>query len=68
MSWAGGWHERAFQGYADHMSSAEFQEALAGLQDAARQRPIAVMCAEAVWWRCHRRLISDALFVRGAAG
>jgi uncharacterized protein (DUF488 family) len=61
----GGWHESAFQGYADHMVSAEFQRALAELETAARDRPTAIMCAEAVWWRCHRRLIADALTVRG---
>ncbi len=61
----GGWHERAFQGYADHMRSDEFQDALAELETAARATPTAIMCAEAVWWRCHRRLISDALVARG---
>lgn len=61
----GGWHETAFQGYADHMAAPEFQRALAGLEAAARETPTAIMCAEAVWWRCHRRLIADALVVRG---
>jgi uncharacterized protein (DUF488 family) len=61
----GGWHERAFQGYADHMRSAEFLEALADLEAVAREFPTAIMCAEALWWRCHRRLIADALVVRG---
>jgi uncharacterized protein (DUF488 family) len=61
----GGWHETAFQGYADHMATAEFQRALADLEAAARETPTAIMCAEAVWWRCHRRLIADALVVRG---
>ena len=61
----GGWRERAFQGYADHMASDEFQQALAQLEAAGRQAPTAIMCAEAVWWRCHRRLISDALVARG---
>jgi uncharacterized protein (DUF488 family) len=61
----GGWRERAFQGYADHMASTEFQEALAQLEAMAREVPTAIMCAEAVWWRCHRRLISDALVARG---
>jgi uncharacterized protein (DUF488 family) len=60
-----GWNERAFQGYADHMSSEEFGTALAELEAAARRLPTAVMCAEAVWWRCHRRLIADALVARG---
>jgi uncharacterized protein (DUF488 family) len=61
----GGWRERAFQGYADHMASREFRDALAQLEAAARELPTAIMCAEAVWWRCHRRLISDALVARG---
>lgn len=50
----------AFRGYADHMESADFAEALdAVVADAARRRT-AVMCAESVWWRCHRRLLADA--------
>jgi uncharacterized protein (DUF488 family) len=61
----GGWRERAFQGYADHMASPEFQEALARLEEAASEVRTSIMCAEAVWWRCHRRLISDALVARG---
>jgi uncharacterized protein (DUF488 family) len=61
----GGWHESAFQGYADHMRSDEFRRALSELETAARETPTAIMCAEAVWWRCHRRLIADALVVRG---
>jgi uncharacterized protein (DUF488 family) len=61
----GGWRERAFQGYADHMSSPEFQSALAHLEACAHEAATSIMCAEAVWWRCHRRLISDALAARG---
>jgi uncharacterized protein (DUF488 family) len=61
----GGWRETAFQGYADYMQYAEFQRALDDLEVAARERTTAIMCAEAVWWRCHRRLIADALVVRG---
>lgn len=60
-----GWEHPAFRGYADHMASAEFAEALARLERAAAERPTTVMCAEAQWWRCHRRLIADALVVRG---
>ena len=60
-----GWEVEAFRGYADHMASEEFAEALARLEEAARERPTTVMCAEAQWWRCHRRLIADALLVRG---
>lgn len=61
----GGWTETAFQGYADHMNTDEFRLALADLELLAREFPASVMCAEAVWWRCHRRLISDALVVHG---
>jgi uncharacterized protein (DUF488 family) len=60
-----GWREIGFRGYADHMRSAEFEDALAELEAAARESPSAIMCAEAVWWRCHRRLIADALLTRG---
>ena len=60
----GGWRDVAFQDYTDHMRSAEFQDALAALEAAARESPTAIMCAEAVWWRCHRRLIADALLAR----
>jgi uncharacterized protein (DUF488 family) len=55
----------AFRGYADHMASPEFAGALQQLESAARVRPTCIMCAEAQWWRCHRRLIADALVVRG---
>jgi uncharacterized protein (DUF488 family) len=60
-----GWREAAFSAYADHMASTEFRQALGELEAAARERPTAIMCAEAVWWRCHRRLIADALVARG---
>jgi uncharacterized protein (DUF488 family) len=61
----GAWREPAFQGYADYMGTDEFAEQLLELETEARARPTSIMCAEAVWWRCHRRLISDALVVRG---
>jgi uncharacterized protein (DUF488 family) len=61
----GGWTETAFQGYADHMATPQFQDTLADLELVALESAAAVMCAEAVWWRCHRRLIADALVVRG---
>ena len=60
-----GWTEPAFRGYADHMGSDEFLGGLARLGDLGHERHTAVMCAEALWWRCHRRLLSDALLVRG---
>ena len=61
----GGWRDTAFQGYADHMRTREFEDARAELEAAAREAATAIMCAEAVWWRCHRRLIADALLTRG---
>jgi uncharacterized protein (DUF488 family) len=60
-----GWRNRSFRGYADHMRSDEFADGLARLTEAAASAPTAVMCAEAAWWRCHRRLVADALVARG---
>ncbi len=60
-----GWQHPAFRGYADYMATPQFAAALAGLEDRARACTTCIMCAEAQWWRCHRRLISDALVVRG---
>ena len=51
----------AFRGYADYMQTPEFGDALAKLLDGARERPTAIMCSETLWWRCHRRLIADAV-------
>jgi uncharacterized protein (DUF488 family) len=59
------WRVESFNAYADHMQSAEFLTALDDLMTAARERPTAIMCSEALPHRCHRRLISDALAVRG---
>jgi uncharacterized protein (DUF488 family) len=61
----GGWRNASFQGYADHIGSAEFAEGLAALLELAASQRAAVMCAEAVWWRCHRALIADVLKLRG---
>lgn len=61
----GAWNNAAFQGYADHMASAEFAEGLASALELAVACRTALMCAEAVWWRCHRRLIADLLQHRG---
>ncbi len=55
----------AFRAYADHMESAAFHAGLARLEELAREAPTAYMCAETLWWRCHRRLISDRLAVDG---
>ena len=59
------WRNTSFRGYADHMQTSEFQQALDRLIQSVQQGRIAVMCAEAVPWRCHRSLIADALLVRG---
>lgn len=59
------WRVKAFRGYADHMHSEEFQNALRELEDRAATHRQALMCAETLWWRCHRRLISDALVADG---
>jgi uncharacterized protein (DUF488 family) len=60
-----GWRNMSFRGYADFMQTPAFLQALEELIAQARVRPTATMCAEAVPWRCHRSLISDALLVRG---
>ena len=60
-----GWRVAQFAAYADYMMTREFQEGLAALMAAAEERRTAMMCSEAVPWRCHRRLIADALLVRG---
>jgi uncharacterized protein (DUF488 family) len=56
------WRNDAFAGYADHMDSEEFRTAL---DDVLGRLPLAVMCAETLWWRCHRRLIADAATLAG---
>jgi uncharacterized protein (DUF488 family) len=57
----------AFRAYADHMETAEFTAGLDRLLGWAAARPTAVLCAESLWWRCHRRLVADALvLLRGA--
>ncbi|WP_022870441.1 DUF488 domain-containing protein [Yaniella halotolerans] len=55
------WQNRSFHNYADHALTAEFQSALEELTSTASQERTAIMCSEAVWWRCHRRLIADYL-------
>lgn len=59
------WRNRSFRGYADHMETAEFASNLNELISIANIRPTAIMCAEAVQWRCHRSLVADALMARG---
>jgi uncharacterized protein (DUF488 family) len=60
-----GWRNLSFRGYADYMQTVEFTENLDLLIALAQDATVAVMCAEAVPWRCHRSLIADALTVRG---
>lgn len=60
-----GWKHAAFRAYADYIGTPEFAEGLRALTDAAAGAQVAFMCAEAVWWRCHRRIIADVLTARG---
>ena len=55
------WKNKSFRGYADYMETAEFKKALQELKTIALKVNTAMMCAEAVWWRCHRSMIADAL-------
>lgn len=61
----GGWRNESFRGYADYMSTPEFATALDDLMALATRERTAIMCAEAVPWRCHRSMIADALVARG---
>lgn len=61
------WENRSFHNYADYALSAPFREALAHLIDEGRRQRCALMCAEAVWWRCHRRIVADHLLAHGQA-
>ncbi|NNM84783.1 MAG: DUF488 domain-containing protein [Phycisphaerales bacterium] len=60
-----GWRNSRFRAYADYMQTKEFQDGLAELNRLRKKRRVCVMCAEAVWWRCHRRMIADAETARG---
>ncbi len=60
-----GWRNAGFRGFADYMQTPEFEKNLGKLLGLARRQRLAIMCAEAVPWRCHRLLIADALTVRG---
>ena len=60
-----GWRNASFRGYADYMQTPTFEQGLAQLAELASETPTAIMCAEAVPWRCHRSLIADAMLVRG---
>jgi uncharacterized protein (DUF488 family) len=59
------WENLSFRNYADYALTQEFREGLAELQDLGHQQTTAIMCAEAVWWRCHRRIIADYLICAG---
>ena len=59
------WRNEAFRGYADYMQTDAFITSVGELQEVAREEQVAYMCAEAVWWSCHRSLISDYLKIRG---
>ncbi|MDR7328962.1 DUF488 domain-containing protein [Corynebacterium guangdongense] len=61
----GNWRNRSFHNYADHALGGEFAAAIAQLREDAAAQPTTVMCSEAVWWRCHRRIIADHLLAAG---
>jgi uncharacterized protein (DUF488 family) len=60
-----GWENEQFKGYADHMATPEFHAAMAHLLDLCERGRTTCLCAEAQWWRCHRRMICDAALVAG---
>ena len=59
------WRHAGFRGYADYMQTPAFEASLASLTEYASDAGGVMMCAEAVWWRCHRQLVADALVARG---
>lgn len=59
------WRVEAFRGYADYIRTDPFRDSFGALLNFAAAEPTAIMCAEALWWQCHRRLLADALLVRG---
>jgi len=61
------WRNSSFRGYADYAMGEEFAQGLAQLREMAAVQPTAMMCAEALWWRCHRRLVADYLVAAGDA-
>lgn len=60
-----GWRNASFRGYADHAMSADFAAGLEQLRALAAEARTAMMCSEALWWRCHRRLVADRLLLVG---
>jgi uncharacterized protein (DUF488 family) len=63
----GFWTNQSFHNYADYAMSDEFRDGLERLVSLGRERRLAMMCSEAVWWRCHRRIVADHLLARGEA-
>ena len=59
------WNNDSFRGYADYMETEEFESAILKLEHIALEQPTAYMCSEAVWWRCHRSMVSDYLKAKG---
>ncbi len=59
------WRNASFRNYADYAETAEFRDGLSRLRELGREHTVAIMCAEAVWWRCHRRIIADYLLAGG---
>ena len=59
------WRQAAFRAYSDYAETGEFRAGLEALLDVAHKHSVAIMCAEAVWWRCHRRIVADYLLARG---
>ena len=61
------WRNRAFANYADYARTEPFRTELTRLEELAGEQPVAIMCAEALWWRCHRRIIAEELMKDGFA-
>jgi len=59
------WRNEGFRGYADYMETPEFRSGIDQLRDRARRRRTAIMCAEALWWQCHRSMVADFLLSLG---
>ena len=60
-----GWERRPFHNYADYAETAPFREGLRGLLEMVSRETCAIMCAEALWWRCHRRIVTDHVLAHG---
>lgn len=59
------WRNKSFQGYADYMATKDFEKGITQLEAIAIKQPMAYMCSEALWWRCHRSMVSDYLKAKG---